>query len=81
MIYLGIDIAKHTFDAALLTQGKFKTKVFANDTAGISACLEWLATRAASPVHACLEATGAYGEALACALFCSEASTEVFEAP
>lgn len=69
MIYLGIDIAKHKFDAALLTQGKFKTKVFANDKAGIGACLKWLATRAASPVHACLEATGAYGEALACALY------------
>ena len=68
MIHLGIDIAKLKFDVALLNQGKFKTKVFANDPAGISACLNWLATYASDPVHACLEATGAYGEALACAL-------------
>lgn len=68
MIHLGIDIAKLKFDVALLTQGKFKTKVFANDPAGISACLKWLATHASEPVHACLEATGSYGEAIACAL-------------
>jgi len=68
MIHLGIDIAKLKFDVALLTQGKFKTKVFANDSAGISACLKWLATHASGPVHVCLEATGPYGEALAYAL-------------
>src|SRR5258706_4740704 len=68
MIPLGIDIAKLKFDVALLAQGKFKTKVFANDSAGISACLKWLGAHAAEPVHACLEATGSYGEALACAL-------------
>jgi transposase len=68
MIHLGIDIAKLKFDVALLNQGKFKTKVFANDASGISACLKWLATHAGAPVHACLEATGSYGDALACAL-------------
>src|SRR5258708_20759409 len=68
MIHLGIDIAKLKFDVALLTQGKFKTKVFANDSAGIGACLKWLGTHAGGSVHACLEATGPYGEALACAL-------------
>ena len=68
MIHLGIDIAKLKFDIALLNQGKFKTKVFANDASGINACLKWLGTHAAEPVHACLEATGSYGEALACAL-------------
>ena len=46
MIHLGIDIAKLKFDVALLAQGKFKTKVFANDSAGISACLKWLGTHA-----------------------------------
>lgn len=68
MIPLGIDIAKLKFDVALLTQGKFKTKVFTNDPPGISACLKWLAAHASEPVHACLEATGPYGEALGCAL-------------
>src|SRR5258708_14823870 len=60
MIHLGIDIAKLKFDVALLTQGKFKTKVFANDSAGIGACLKWLGTHAGGSVHACLEATGPY---------------------
>jgi transposase len=54
---------------ALLAEGKFKTKVFTNDAPGFSALLKWLTTRAASPVHACMEATGSYGEALAYALF------------
>jgi len=69
MIHLGIDIAKRKFDIALLNQGKFKTKVFDNDLTGIGACLKWLATHASEPVHACLEATGSYGDALACALY------------
>jgi transposase len=68
MIHLGIDIAKLKFDVALLNQGKFKTKVFTNDISGINTCLKWLGTHAAEPVHACLEATGSYGDALACAL-------------
>jgi transposase len=68
MTHLGIDIAKRKFDVALLNQGKFKTKVFDNDVSGINACLKWLGTHAGGPVHACLEATGSYGEALACAL-------------
>ncbi len=69
MIALGIDIAKRKFDVALLVEGKFKTKVFTNDAPGFSALLKWLNTRAACPVHACMEATGSYAEALAYALF------------
>lgn len=69
MTHLGIDIAKRKFDVALLKQGKFKTKVFANDASGIQGLLAWLSTHAGSPVHACLEATGPYGERLAQALF------------
>lgn len=69
MLYLGIDIAKRKFDVALFDGSKFKTKAFANDAEGIQVCLKWLAARASSPVHACLEATGAYGEALAQALY------------
>jgi transposase len=69
MLYLGIDIAKRKFDVALFDGSKFKTKAFANDAEGILACLKWLADRAAAPTHACLEATGAYGERLAEALF------------
>lgn len=52
MKYLGIDIAKRQFDVALLVEAKFKTKVFANELAGIEALLKWLDTHAGEPVHA-----------------------------
>lgn len=62
---LGIDISKASFDVALLRQGKLKHKRFANTAQGHHALLEWLARQGAEAVHACLEATGIYGEALA----------------
>lgn len=69
MIVLGVDIAKRKFDCALLTGERFRTKVFENNTAGIEACLGWLKRHAGQPVHACLEATGPYAQALAEALY------------
>ena len=69
MIVLGVDIAKRKFDCALLMGKRFRTKVFENDAAGIQACLHWLGRHAGEPVHACIEATGPYGEALAEALY------------
>lgn len=66
---LGIDIAKRKFDCALLNEGRFRTKVFNNDFAGIEACVQWLGRHAPTAVHACLEATGPYAQALAEALF------------
>ena len=69
MIVLGVDIAKRKFDCALLTGEHFRTKVFENNAAGIEACLSWTARHAAEPVHACLEATGPYAQALAEALY------------
>lgn len=63
---LGIDVAKLKFDVALLTTGdKFRHKVFANTPAGFAQLAEWLAKQKVTHVHACLEATGTYGEALA----------------
>jgi transposase len=65
-MFLGIDISKAKFDAALLGPGgKMRHKVFANDPAGFRHLLSWLRSWGAQPVHACLEATGTYGEALA----------------
>ncbi len=69
MIALGIDIAKRKFDCALLQGERFRTKVFSNDFPGIEACVQWIARHANAPVHACLEATGPYAQALAEALF------------
>mgnify|MGYP003386836628 CR=1 FL=1 len=62
---LGIDIAKHKFDVALMVQTKFKYKVFENNPAGFNALAEWLKKQKVMHVHACMEATGVYWEALA----------------
>ena len=69
MVYLGIDVAKRKFECALLLGERFRNKSFSNDAQGIQACLHWVQHWAQAPVHACLEATGPYGEALASALF------------
>jgi transposase len=69
MIVLGIDIAKRKFDCALLFGERFRTKVFENNASGIEACVSWIARHAGQPVHACIEATGPYAQALAEALF------------
>jgi transposase len=64
-IVLGIDISKLKFDVALLREGKFKSKVFSNDRGGFEALWHWLVQHGATKVHACMEATGGYEEALA----------------
>lgn len=63
---LGIDIAKLKFNVCLMsTNDKLKHKVFANTAAGFQQLTAWLAKQGTSCLHACMEATGAYGEALA----------------
>lgn len=68
-ISLGLDISKLNFDAALLdgppgggTPGKPRHRAFPNTPDGFERLQEWLGGQA---VHACLEATGPYGDALA----------------
>lgn len=63
--HLGIDIAKPKFDVALLAGKKFKTKVFANTPKGFAELAQWLERQQVVRLHACMEATGSYGEALA----------------
>ena len=64
--YLGIDIAKRKFDVALLRPDEtIRSKVCANTADGHQALLAWLTRQHDGPIHACLEATGTYGEALA----------------
>jgi transposase len=66
---LGIDIAKVSYQVSLQRpDGKRRQKSLRNTPAGHAALLEWLARQAPEPVHACLEATGTYGEAVATAL-------------
>lgn len=62
---LGIDIAKQKFDVALLVEQKVTTGKFNNTAAGFGMLDRWLAKYGMEQVHACLEATGTYGEALA----------------
>lgn len=62
---LGIDIAKQKFDVALLADGKTKHKACKNSVEGFEILMIWLEKQGIKRVHACLEATGTYGEDLA----------------
>jgi transposase len=66
---LGIDVAKAKFDAALLCEGKLAQRTFAMDPEGFATLCSWVHQRGIEQVHACLEATGEYGAALALALY------------
>jgi transposase len=73
---LGIDIAKLKFNLCLInSSGKLKHRVFPNTATGFEQLLEWLSKQGVQRVHACLEATGTYGEALS--LFLHEAGHTV----
>lgn len=62
---LGIDVAKLTLDVALMTPDKTLCKQFENSDRGFQSLQAWLASFSLSSLHACLEATGAYGDAVA----------------
>lgn len=63
---LGIDIAKATFHVALLRPaGTLRHKTYPHTSAGFEQLGVWLARHDVTRVHACLEATGTYGDALA----------------
>ena len=62
---LGIDVAKLKLDVALLTTGKTHIQQFENSPAGFQALQSWLGSFSLLSVHACLEATGTYGDAVA----------------
>lgn len=63
---LGIDIAKAKFAVALRRDdGKVRHKTCANTPAGFADLAAWLQRQHITQVHACLEATGTYGDGLA----------------
>ena len=66
---LGIDVAKAKFDAAVLWEGKRAQRTLPLDPAGFTALDGWIHEHRLEQVHACLEATGEYGAALALALY------------
>lgn len=67
--YLGIDISKSKFHVALQAHEKQhkkpKLKVFENNPRGFEELAQWLQVQGVEHVHACLEATSTYGEAVA----------------
>lgn len=66
LFHLGIDVAKAKLDCALrLPNGKFRSKAIANSNDGFAQLTDWLASHQAIQVHACMEATGIYWEAIA----------------
>jgi transposase len=63
---LGIDVAKLKFNVCLIREdGRLQHRVFANTPAGFTQLSEWLKKNNVIRVHACLEATGTYSDALA----------------
>jgi transposase len=69
MAVLGLDISKAKIHLALRTaDGKLRRKVCRNDVSGFGELLAWVARYAAPSMHACLEATGTYGDGVALAL-------------
>src|SRR5262249_11534552 len=65
VFFLGIDVSKAKLDCALALGTKFRNKVFANNASGFCALSAWLTQHAPGSVHACVEATGVYWEAVA----------------
>jgi len=61
---LGIDVAKLKLDVALMIDSKVLMKEFTNNIKGFKLLQGWLASLHIEHVHACLEATGIYGEAV-----------------
>ena len=59
---LGIDVAKKKLDVCLILGDKRLMKKFDNSEKGFKLLAGWLASLHVERVHACLEATGAYGE-------------------
>lgn len=62
---LGIDVAKDSFAVALVVAEQMHRAQFANTPDGFAELGRWLVARTATPVWACLEATGRYGDELA----------------
>ena len=64
-VWLGIDIAKDTFEASLLRPDRVAHGSFVNGPAGFTKLDHWLKKRQVRQAHVCLEATGRYSEGVA----------------
>ena len=76
--FVGIDVAKRSLRVALLLPtGKSRQRSFENTAAGHGELLAWLQQQQCVQAHACLEATGRYGDAVALALHEAEHQVSV----
>lgn len=66
---LGIDVAKETLDVALLKDQRLLHGQFDNRPDGYQSLLAWLRQQRVVELHACLEATGQYGDGIAAYLY------------
>lgn len=64
MNYLGIDISQATFHVSLNQGENQAAGAFENNNQGFKKLKKWLENHQVEQLHACLEATGRYGEAL-----------------
>ena len=62
---LGIDVSKKKLDVALMFDGRTLKKKFDNSPKDFKLLQGWLMSLRIERVHACLESTGTYGEAVA----------------
>src|SRR5919106_429126 len=62
---LGIDISKDSFHVELSLNNKLRHRRFTNGKEGFAQLAAWFVKHKVPVVHACLEATGPYSEALA----------------
>ncbi len=63
--FVGIDISKDKFDAAILiSSGKYLDKVFPNTSVGIKSFYQWILKNTQTS-WVCMEATGSFGDKLA----------------
>jgi len=68
-VTLGIDVSKDTLDVALLEGDKFRFHQVPNSPAGYAQLGKWLHRPQGKGIHACLEATGQYGDGIATYLY------------
>jgi transposase len=62
---LGIDVSKDSLDVVVWDEQGGKHQIFSNSPEGFVRLAHWLISQKVGQVHACLEATGQYGEGVA----------------
>src|SRR6266700_5843183 len=69
IVPLGLDLAKLSFEAHLRLPLGYPRKGFANTAEGFEQLDQWVKSHGVRTFHACLEATGTYGDELALYLY------------